>query len=205
MKEAAQNLVTALPALIAQQQAEQFAAYQFGRDGWAAREIIALAMPKAAPAAQSDATVVYGQMRAAQEQAAQDAWQTLVREQLQGLSAERLLPPANFAEPPCTDVQGVLQRIAASDSAAPEVVFLITDFHESCAAPLTPVTGVNPATTLVVLLLPEQETNTPDTVSHEQFSRRRSEVERVFPGALVIPHFGDLTKAVRAAEKKPAP
>jgi hypothetical protein len=149
---------------------------------------------------QSEATRLYGNLAGAQEGAANEDYQRQLSERLKGVTADLFLPPVGTPEPHCTDVQGVLRRIGESTGEARQLAILISDLHDTCAKRLQPVTAQEAA--LVVLLLPEKARESGAELAHMQFERRREQAVQIYPGAVVIPHFGDVVKAVRAAVGK---
>ncbi len=196
LAEAAQKLTAGLAQVIESLRAVHFAAYQFGDNGWEARELVARDFPALGQAQRTEGALLFTGMQTAQQAAALTAYRQAVREQLAGITAVTFLPPADTPEPRCTDVQGALRRIAESGSGRATLAILATDFAETCAARLTPVTA---DTALVVVLLPVRTAEAAAVAGHDQFAQRRAEVERVYPGAVVIPHFGDLPSAVKKA------
>jgi hypothetical protein len=197
LAEAAQKLTASLAQVIEWLRAVHFAAYQFGDNGWEARELAARDFPTLEQAQRTEGALLFTGMQTAQQAAAQAAYQQAVRAQLAGITAATFLPPADTPEPRCTDIQGALRRIAESGSARPTLTILASDFAETCVTKLTPVIGAD--TALVVVLLPVRTAEAGAVPGHDQFARRRAEVERGYPGAVVIPHFGELLPAVKKA------
>jgi hypothetical protein len=197
LAEAAQKVAARLPQAIELLRATHFAAYQFGSDGWEARELAAREFPALGQATPTEGELLLKGMQTARQTAAHTAYQAAVREQLQGITAATFLPPTNTPEPRCTDIQGALERLAESGSARPELAILITDFAETCAPKLIPVAASH--TALVVVLLPVKAEESAAASGRDQFAQRRAEVARVYPGAVVIPHFGELLPAVKKA------
>ena len=200
LTEGARAVAKAMPTLAAELRAEQVTVHQFGDNGWEAREVLAVGLPALEIGQASEAERIFGKLGEARTTAVEAAYQQQMAERLKKLSVESLLPPAGLPEPRCTDVQGVLRRIGRGDSGTPELAVLLTDLHENCTARLQPVETHNAA--LVVLLLPEKTTEAGQ--ASVQFEQRRAEAVRVYPGAVVIPPFGDLPQAVRAALAKQA-
>ena len=199
LAEGARKLAEALLHIVAFTHAAQVAVYQFGANGWEAQPVTAIALPALESAEAGEAEWVFGKLGEAQRQAAEAAYQQRAAAQLKGLTASVLLPPADAVEPRCTDVQGVLRRIADSQDETRGLVILLSDFHETCSEALAPVAVGPQAPVLVVMLLPERKEEAGATAAHELYARRRAEIARVYPGAVVVPHFGNVAQAVQKA------
>ena len=158
------------------------------------RNALLVDFPALEKAQRTEGALLFTGMQTAQQAAALTAYRQAVREQLAGITATTFLPPSDTPEPRCTDVQGALRRIAESGSGRATLAILATDFAETCAARLTPVTA---DTALVVVLLPVRTAEAEAVAGHDQFAERRAEIERIYPGAVVIPHFGELLPAVK--------
>ena len=115
------------------------------------------------------------------------------------ITPEKLLP-TTAVEPPCTDIQGVLERIVASARAQRRLIFVVTDGQENCARQLRPVALAAANAALVFVLLPEAagRQGRPD----EQWRLRRDALLQAAPGAVVMPHFGDWAAAAEQAGKR---
>ncbi|MGH9843631.1 MAG: hypothetical protein ACREEM_33255, partial [Blastocatellia bacterium] len=195
-REALRGLIAAMPDLAARRRVAHIAAYEFSDRGWSAPEVLSLDLPTHQPAVLGEASVLYGQMAEAQARQTDRQYQTQLRERLAAITIEKLLP-AQTAEPPCTDLHGVLRRIGETTRPQSRLIFLLTDGHDSCSGHLQPVSLARAA--LVVVLLPEtprgNELQRPD----QAWSRRRADLEQAAPGAVVIPHFGDPAGAAEQA------
>ena len=197
--QGAQALVQALTNLVLMLRASEITVNQFGADGWEAPQVAAIALPAWQAVEGSEADLFYGQIGAAKEQAALADYQQRVAAQLKPLTAATLLPGADAREPRCTDVQGVLRRIAETNAETRGLAILLSDLHESCAQALTPVAVGPQAPVLVVMLLPERKADAGATATHELYAQRRAEIARIYPGAVVVPHFGNVAQAVQKA------
>ncbi len=201
LAQGAQALVQAASNLAVMLRAGELTVNQFGDDGWEAPQVVAIALPAWQAAAGSEADLFYGQIGAAKQAAALADYRQRVAAQLKPLTAATLLPGATAREPRCTDVQGVLRRIAETNAETRGLAILLSDLHESCAEALTPVAVGPQAPMLVVMLLPERqpEGKADATATHELYAQRRAEIARIYPGAVVVPHFGNVTQAVQKA------
>jgi hypothetical protein len=125
---------------------------------------------------------------------------------LTALTAERLLP-LNAVEPPCTDVQGCLARIAVSPRPQRRLVFLISDFNDSCSHSLRSASLVAANAAMVAVILPEAQppgarAGKQQLRPDQSWERRRDELTKAVPGAVVIPYFGDPLSAANSALSK---
>ena len=163
---------------------------------------LALPIPPAAMA-QHELGAVFGQITAEQKIQAEAKYQTALAQALAAITPEKLLP-TDAVEPPCTDIQGVLERIVAAARAQRRLIFVVTDGQENCARQLRPVALTAANAGLVFVLLPEAQgagvgrRERPD----EQWRWRRDALLQAAPGAVVMPHFGDWAAAAEQAGKR---
>ncbi len=203
-REAVRALLAALPELAMKHRLAHVTAHQFGAHGWNAPEIFNLDLPLPPAVELDEAGALFGGAKKQQVEQAEQQRLTQLRQKLAALTAERLLP-LNAIEPPCTDVQGCLNRMAVSARPQRRLVFLISDFDDSCSHRLPSVSLAAANAALVAVILPEAqpvsahgEPLRPDQL----WMQRRDELMKAVPGAVVIPYFGDPLSAASAALSK---
>ncbi|MDX2043177.1 MAG: hypothetical protein SF097_18295 [Acidobacteriota bacterium] len=201
-EEALRSFLAALPALVKRHNVERVTALRFGDRAWSAQRILDAPLPMSPSAIdRSESSAVYGQISAEQLKQAEARRQIEMESALAGITLEKLLP-ANAAEPPCTDVQGVLERIAASARTQRRLIFVVTDGQENCSRRLRAVEMAQANAGIVFVLLPETPKAVGATRPDEQWRLRRGELLQIAPSALVIPHFGDWIAATEQAAKR---
>ncbi|HMZ22496.1 MAG TPA: hypothetical protein PLD20_31485, partial [Blastocatellia bacterium] len=120
--EAVRSLIAALPGIAAEHNVSRVAAYRFGDRGWSATEVFTIELPLPQSAAMDEGTAIYGNVRRAQDEEARRERLEELRKRLAVATPERLLP-AGVPEPPCTDVRGVLTRVAETPRPQRRLVF----------------------------------------------------------------------------------
>lgn len=200
-RETLQRLVAALPEMAATHGITRIVVYSFGENGWNAPEVLTLDLPARSTAATGEAGAIYGQVQEAQRQQDEETFQTRLREALAGLPVERLLP-GQTPEPRCTDLRGAIHRIAESGGRQRRLVFLLTDGHDTCSRGLQPVEMAGANAAVVAVILPETLRGNEAAQLGQVWSNRRTELEAAMPGAVGIPHFGDLAAAADKASKR---
>ncbi len=198
-RESAEALINALPELAAQYQVVHLTAHQFSDDGWNAPEILSLDLPAADNGKADEAVALFGNVRKEQEQRAARQHVELLRGKLRNLRPEALLPNQPM-EPRCTDICGVLRRLAEDSRAQRKLVFLLTDGHNTCAKQLQQVSLTR--TAMVVVLMTEEGRANSRRPSNEGWERRRNELAQAVPTVVIVPHFGDLPSAADQAMAK---
>jgi hypothetical protein len=200
LQQAVQALLTALPTMIESQRIQRLVLYQFGAHGWDAVEVARLDFPGQHAGAANEMGKLFGPVQEAQTAQAQTQYHNQLQTALQTLPVSSFLPPADFPEPPCTDLAGLLRRLAAEQSAARRINVVITDGHDTCQKEL-PSVGTLAAPT-VVILLPEAEQSETPTPSDLQFSLRQEAIAQAVPSAVIVPYFHDLAEAIANASRK---
>jgi hypothetical protein len=208
---ALRNLVEHLPELAEKWGITQLRFYTFGCDGWLAKEKLSTSLPqlKLPVHQQTDAGELRGlkniqvaiakhrQAQADQEETkAREAYRRQVKRALAAVKGD-LLAPSDSPEPPCTDLRGVLRRIARTSSARPRLVVLITDGVESCSSSIHPVTKPEGDVRLVIILVPERPEDGAAKKGRrgsDQFTARSAQLSAAVPWAKVLPHFTDLSR-----------
>ncbi len=197
-RESAQTLINALPELAIKHDIAQIKAFQFGKDGWNAAEILSLDLPLPQSAAMDEASRIFTPLQKEQQQRAAERRAALVRERLRNLKPESLLPQQAI-EPPCTDLRGALHRMSVDARPQRRLIYLVTDGHDTCSKKLPPVALARAA--LVVVLLPE-DTRANAMLSDQSWEQRRAALQQAVPAAVIVPHFGDVASAGNAAMAK---
>ena len=200
-RETLQRLVAALPELATKHRIARIAAYQFGDHGWNAPEILDLELPAHPAIELGEVGGIYGQVQDAQRKQGEEQYQIRMREALAGLMVEKLLP-GQTPEPRCTDLRGVIHRIAESSRPQRRLVFLLTDGHDTCSRGLQPVRMAKLNAGVVAVILPETQSGGEARRPDQMWAERRAELEAAMPGAVVIPHFGDPVVAANDAMSK---
>jgi hypothetical protein len=205
--QAVRALLAALPELSLKRKIARVTAYQFGDHGWNAPEIFNLEMPLPQPIEADEAGAIFGGARKQQLERDEHERFEQIRQRLAALTAERLAP-LNAVEPRCTDVRGCLNRIAVSSRPQRRLVFLISDFNDSCSHGLQPVSLAAANAAMVAVILPEEQSAGAQDVGRgaradRLWERRRDELMKAVPGAVVIPYFGDPLSAANSAMSKP--
>ncbi|MBL8208278.1 MAG: hypothetical protein JNM09_28860 [Blastocatellia bacterium] len=201
LRQAAQALLTALPTMVEQQHIERLVFYQFGAHGWDAVEVTRLEFPRRQASAENEMGHLFGPVQEAQSAQAQTQYHDQLQATLQSLQASSFLPPADFfPEPPCTDLVGLLHRLAAAPPTTRRINILITDGHETCQQKLPSVATLTAPT--IVILLPEEERSETPTPSDVQFNLRREALAQAVPNAVIVPYFHDLNAAIVTANQK---
>lgn len=203
-RETLQRLVAVLPELAAKHRVERVAAYAFGANGWNAREILNLELPTQPAVQSSEAAVLYGQVQNAQRKQSEEQYQSRLDDSLAAVKLENLLP-GHAPEPRCTDLRGAIQRIAESAGPRRRLVFLLTDGHDTCSRGLQSVQMAKSNAAVVAVILPETPSGGGARRSDQVWIERRAELEAAMPGAIVIPHFGDLAAAANEAMSNQLP
>ncbi|MBI3247854.1 MAG: hypothetical protein HYZ50_15225 [Deltaproteobacteria bacterium] len=72
------------------------------------------------------------QEREEREKAALQEYKDRLKEALESLKEDSLLPSANGSRPRCSDLNGILGRIATSTTDRPRLALLISDGHQTC-------------------------------------------------------------------------
>lgn len=198
-----QTLLAGLSALAEKHRVQQVTVYQFGPSGWDAVEVTRLALPLRQSHTSNEAEQIFGQMKQAQTQQAQAAYHAQLQAALQTLTPASFLPPADFPEPPCTDLSGLFRRLASAHHAEQVINLVLTDGHDSCQPTLAQVRAPSAAT--VVILLPEQQRNDAPMPSDVQFEVRQEAIAQALPHALIVPYFGELNAAIAKACAQQAP
>lgn len=199
--EALRSFHAALPDLVKRYKLARITALPFGDRAWSAQSILDVELPIQPPTiAQTEQGLLYGQIPAEQQKLAESKRQAELDAALKGITPEKLLP-ANATEPPCTDIQGALERIAASGRTQRRLVFVVTDGQENCSRQLRRVDLSRANAGLVIVLLPEMQVSGRQNRPDEQWQLRRSVLSQAAPGAVIIPHFGDLVAAAGQAVK----
>ena len=197
LSQAAQAIVVALPAIAEKHHVNRLTIHQFGQSGWNAVEITRLDLPDVAIGEESEAVKIFGQMKEAQLQQAQAQYHTKLQAALQPLNPALFLPPADFPEPPCTDLAGLFRRLASVRRANRTINIVVTDGHNTCQPELPQIKEISAAT--VVVLLPEQERKAEPTPADVQFNLRQEAITQALPSAVIAPYFGDINVAVEKA------
>jgi hypothetical protein len=176
--------------------------YRFGRDGWRAEERLKvdlpqLKLPTSHPAGSSELDDLGNIRRAKEARAAEDKakarekYREDVRRTLASVESD-LLALSDPAEPPCTDINGVLRRIALASSAKPRLVILITDGVENCSSAIQPVARPEGDIRLVIILVPERPEEAKGSQrGYDQFAARSAQLSAAVPWAKVVPHFSE--------------
>lgn len=199
-REAVGAVLAVLPALAERHRIAGLSAFQFGDKGWSAQKIVGLELPLPPNTRKNEPDALYGQIGLEQTAQAEAKYRARLQEKLAPLRTEELLP-VGAVEPSCTDIQGVLERIAASDHPQRKLVFLLTDGAENCAHQLRPVTLDQAQTALIIVLLPESQNVRRGSRPDESWRSRRDSLLQSVPEAIVIPHFGDPLMAANTALK----
>jgi hypothetical protein len=200
LQQAVQALLTALPTMVEQQRIQRLVLYQFGAHGWDAVEVARLDFPGQHAGAANEMGKLFGPVQEAQTAQAQTQYHNQLQTALQTLPVSSFLPPADFPEPPCTDLAGLLRRLATAPPGTRRINLVITDGHDTCQKGL-PSVGTLTAPT-VVILLPEAEQSETPTPSGQQFSRRQEAIAQAVPSAVIVPYFHDLGEAIANASQK---
>ena len=191
LQQASQNVVTALPGIAEKYNVLRVTAAHFGADGWDAEPIIALSLPTLQMTALNETEALIGVVRTEYEKKVREIFQIELHKKLAALTPEMLLP-TNVPEPKCTDIQGVLNRIAKTHQQ--QISIVITDGAENCSSSLQAVEIAQP---LVIVLLSEKDN--PQSLAHESYEQRCQQLAAAVPGAVIVPHFGDIGSAVEKA------
>ena len=197
LSQAAQAILAALPAIAEKYRVSRLVIHQFGRSGWDAVEVTRLDLPVWQPGTANELGEIFGQVKGAQAQQAQAHYHEKLQAALQALTPASFLPPADFPEPPCTDLSGLFRRLAAARRAQPVINIVVTDGHDTCQQALAQVRELTAAT--VVVLLPEHERNAEPTPSDMQFKLRQEAIAQALPNVVIEPYFGDIGVAVEKA------
>ena len=162
--------------------------------------------------------------RAEEEAATRRKYHQEVEQALSTIDNSALLPPADFPEPRCTDLNGLLRRIAETVGPKPSLVAMITDGADDCSPPLKPVPPPKSDLSLVIILVPEKpklravshpkpgkmqhaqqpvpRQIEPEELGHRQFETRKKQLANAIPWAIVVPYFQeDLSQAFAEAAR----
>lgn len=206
-KSAIESFVTQLPDVIEQTHAENIAIYHFGDDGWTCEQVFEAKFPAliSARAAENDfgeSAAIFDNVRDAQvirerdevnkaNQVIQNQNRERIEQELAKLSSSMLLPPSYLSEPRCSDINGLLGRIAASPTSSKELNFVISDAGETCSENLQ-FNDSDKTFAVVFVLLPEQTDQRKDAArADEQFMMRRAKIAELLPSAVVQPPFSN--------------
>lgn len=200
-RETLQRLIAVLPELAAKHRVERIAAYPFGDNGWNAPEILNLELPAPQAPQSGEVSALYGQIQNAQRDQSGEQYQFRLRDSLAAVNLEKLLP-GQTPEPRCTDLRGAIQRIAESAGPRRRLVFLLTDGHDTCSRGLQSAQMEKANAAVVAVVLPETPSGGVARRSDQVWGERRAELEAAMPGAIIIPHFGDLVAAAKEAMSK---
>lgn len=181
LQQASQNVVSALPEIAEKYQVTRVMAAHFGADGWDAEPIIAVSLPTLQLTAPDESEALLGVVRTEHEKQTRKTFHAELEKKLATLAPEMLLP-INVAEPKCTDIQGVLNRITKTQQR--QISIVITDGAENCASALQAVAVTQP---LVIVLLSEKENQ--QSLAHESYEQRRQQLTAAAPRAVIVPHF----------------
>jgi hypothetical protein len=194
-RETVGRLIAALPELTGRYHITRITAHQFGDKGWNAPEILSFDLPRPQSVEIGEVGAIYEGVAKEQSMQADQQYQSQLRESLSTITIEKLLP-AQPIEPPCTDLQGVLARIAENPRQQ-RLVILLTDGHDTCSRKFQPVSLT--ATALIIVILPEEQQTGESQRPHELWKLRREDLQQAAPGATIIPYFGDLSDAAGEA------
>lgn len=201
-EEALRSFQMALPELVKRHNLARITALQFGDRAWSAKTILDVALPTQPPAiVQTEQGILYGQIPEEQHKQAESKRQSELDAALAGINLEKLLP-ANAIEPPCTDIQGVLERISASGRTQRRLIFVLTDGEENCSRHLHSVEIASANAGIIFVLLPESSTTGANERPDAHWRLRRDELLQAVPGAKVMPHFGDWIAAAEQVAKR---
>jgi hypothetical protein len=204
-RETVKTLIGSLPVITARHRIAHISAYKFGNRGWNATEILSLDLPSPTAVKIEEVDEIFGQVRDEKEKQADQQYRSALREKFAAITPEALLP-VNAIEPPCTDLQGVLNRIGATSQSQKRLVFLISDLNDTCSGSLQALSPAQANIALVAIVLPEEQgdaAQSPDQPRPDQlWIKRRDEFQKAVPGATVIPYFGDPGSAVAEALSK---
>lgn len=204
MKEFSQSFIDLIPVIVEQYLVSNFTARQFGKDGWNAPKIASIDFPLLQQADVGEAGSLMGKVKKEKEVEMLTRHRSRIREHLSGIDAEKLTAPADLPEPVCTDLNGVLRRMAVSSGKLRRIFIVVTDGHESCTDSIAPLNPLSGGSALVVVLLPEESQANVRTLNYEQYEKRSAEFRRALPWAVIIPPFEDLSKAIAEARVKSA-
>ncbi len=198
-RETAGDLVTALPDLVMKHHVERVMAYRFGDKGWNAPEILGLDLPRPQTVELGEVAPIYSGVANEQSKQADRQFQAQLREKLSAITIDKLAP-SHLPEPPCTDLRGVLARIADTQRPQRRLVFLLTDGHDTCSKKFHTVSLTRMA--LVIVILPEEQRAGASERPDDLWKHRREELSQAVPSAVIIPYFNDLKGAAGEAMSK---
>lgn len=241
LTEAVRTLRTSLPHIIEKWNVTKLRGYCFAQDGWAAEEKLSrdlprLMLPRPQLVVTTEVTGIFRNIAVAKQQQEDDRlaeeeatarrhYRQEVEQALSTIDHAALLPPADFPSR-CTDLNGMLHRVAETVGPRPRLAALITDGAESCSPALQPVPPPQSDLSLVVMLVPEKPRGVflptsgkrkkaqppvsrpiaPAERGDQQFAIRKEQLASAIPWALVVPYFHeDLSNAFAAAEQMRTP
>jgi hypothetical protein len=165
--EAVRTLRTSLPHIIEKWRVTKLRGYCFAQDGWAAeekltRDLPLLILPRPRLVITNEVTGLLSNIFEAMQQkenarlaeatdTAQRQYRQAVEQALSTIDHSALLPPADFPSR-CTDVNGMLRRVAETAGPRPRLAAMITDGAESCSPALKPVAPPKSDLSLLVIL-----------------------------------------------------
>jgi hypothetical protein len=198
MSDAVDRMVTELVQIVEAFSVTRLTGYQFGSDGWSATRLFQMDLPAPEHIESNEAAVLFGKRKDAKHQEMLRTYHSNIQQQLSEVTKSRLMPPANFAEPQCTDINGVLARITSTNSNVRQIEVIFTDGTESCARELHPRAAPdNQNLALIIVLLPEILRNR--ELRSVQFEERKTRIQRALSWATVIAPHSSVLNAINEA------
>lgn len=115
-----------------------------------------------------------------------------VSEALARLSPKIMLPNSGAVET-CTDLAGLLSRVAQTAAERPNLVIIVTDGLNDCDTPFISVPPPPTGVLLVIVLVPDRielrKSAKTALTGAEAYDKRRTEVSKKVPWAIIVPHF----------------
>ena len=177
----------------------------WAQDGWNAQETLTIQLPALKVVTSQSETNQSGEVFAllpnlekamnehlaaqtAEEEAqARREHQENIRQVLAPVAEQVLLPPANAPEPRCSDLNGILRRVALTTGPQPRLAVLVTDGHETCAPPIQAVPAPEGEVIAAIILVPEKPSQKKH-IGYTQFETRKAELMDVAPWSIVLPY-----------------
>lgn len=204
LEEAARNLHAQLPELIEASWAQLMTISHFGADGWSVPPALSVKLPQRKRPELEPARMKAGEaaglpgVRASVDKAnrlkekeaiqqADEKYEADMSKVLGDIGPAMLMPKAG-AKASCTDLYGVLLRIASRRHRGPHFYVILTDGYHTCGGN-PPSAAPQGEVRVLVLLTPARGREGEGKRPAEQFASRRDALQKAVPWLVIAPAF----------------